>query len=105
MYGCHITDDWDRRTSNTYLKVFIQPGSFKAQPLTRAPGFNSLGPNKFDKIRYEKYIEESLPSEIPQMFGFYLNASIGYLTTTTEKLFVNIMMIQGGSSGGDDKKQ
>ena len=25
MYGGHITDDWDRRTNNTYLKVFIKP--------------------------------------------------------------------------------
>ena len=65
MYGGYITDDWDRRTNNTYLKVIIQPGLFKAQPLTRAPDFNSPGSNKFDKIRYEKYIEESLPSEIP----------------------------------------
>ena len=105
MYGGHITDDCDRRTNNTFLKVFIQPGLFKAQPLTRAPGFNSLGPNKFDKIRYEKYIEESLPSEIPQMFGIYPNANIGYLTTTTENLFANIMMIQGGSSGGAGKKK
>lgn len=25
MYGGHITDDWDRRTNNTYLEVLIQP--------------------------------------------------------------------------------
>lgn len=25
MYGGHITDDWDRRTNNTYLKVLVRP--------------------------------------------------------------------------------
>lgn len=25
MYGGHITDFWDRRTNNTYLKVLIKP--------------------------------------------------------------------------------
>lgn len=24
MYGGHITDDWDRRTNNTYLKCLIK---------------------------------------------------------------------------------
>lgn len=105
MYGGHITDEWDRRTNNTYLKVIIQPGLFKAQQLTRAPGFKSPDPNKFDRNRYEKYIEESLPAEIPQMFGLHPNAEIGYLTTTTESLFQNIMMIQGGASLGTGKKQ
>lgn len=105
MYGGHITDDWDRRTNNTYLKVIIEPGLFKAMQLTRAPGFKSPDPSKYDRDRYEKYIEESLPAEIPNMFGLHPNAEIGYLTTTAETLFTNIMSVQGGSSSGAGKKQ
>jgi len=104
MYGGHITDDWDRRTNNTYLKVIIVPGLFKNMQLTRAPGYKSPDPNKFDRDRYEKYIEESLPTEIPQMFGLHPNAEIGYLTTTAETLFDNIMTIQGGGGSGVGKK-
>jgi dynein heavy chain, axonemal len=105
MYGGHITDDWDRRTNNTYLKVIIEQGLFRAMQLTRAPGFKSPDPSKFDRDRYEKYIEEGLPVEIPQMFGLHPNAEIGYLTTTAETLFQNIMIIQGGASSGAGKKQ
>ena len=25
MYGGHITDDWDRRLCNTYLKEYMKP--------------------------------------------------------------------------------
>lgn len=105
MYGGHITDDWDRRTNNTYLKVIIEAGLFKGMQLTRAPGFKSPDPNKFDRDRYEKYIDENLPTENPNMFGLHTNAEIGYLTTTAETLFFNIMTIQGGSSTGAGKKQ
>jgi dynein heavy chain len=105
MYGGHITDDWDRRTNNTYLKVIIEPGLFSAMQLTRAPGFKSPDPNKFDRDRYEKYIEENLPAETPNMFGLHPNAEIGYLTSTAETLFMNIMTVQGGASTGGGKKQ
>ena len=105
MYGGHITDDWDRRTNGTYLKVIIEPRLFQGMQLTRAPGFKSPDPVKFDHDRYDKYIEESLPAETPQMFGLHPNAEIGYLTNTAETLFSNVMTIQGGSSSGAGKKQ
>lgn len=34
------------------------------------------------------------------MFGLHPNAEIGYLTTTAETLFDQIMQVQGGGSGG-----
>lgn len=48
MYGGHITDDWDRRTNNTYLKVLIRPELLSNMNLV--PGKNPIyrvpDPNK-----------------------------------------------------------
>jgi dynein heavy chain len=61
MYGGHITDGWDRRTNNTYLKVLIRPEILNGMQLTCAPGFKSPDPQKFDREAYKRYIEEKLP--------------------------------------------
>lgn len=106
MYGGHITDGWDRRTNNTYLKVLIRPEILAGMQMTCAQGFKSPDPIKFDREMYRKYIEEKLPAEAPQMFGLHPNAEIGYLTTTGELLFELIMSVQGGgSAGGGGKKK
>lgn len=93
MYGGHITDGWDRRTNNTYLKVLIRPEILNGMQLTCAPGFKSPDSLKFDREAYRKYIEEKLPQESPQMFGLHPNAEIGYLTTTGETLFELILSV------------
>ena len=100
MYGGHITDGWDRRTNNTYLKVLIRPEILNGMQLTCAQGFKSPDPAKFDREAYRKYVEEKLPQEAPQMFGLHPNAEIGYLTTQGETLFEFILAVQGGGSGG-----
>lgn len=79
MYGGHITDDWDRRTNSTYLKVLIKPDLLSPH-FNLAPNFKSPDASKFDYSKYKNYIETSLPHESPQMFGMHPNAEIGYLT-------------------------
>lgn len=105
MYGGHITDDWDRRTNGTYLKVLVQPKIMEGMNLTLAPGFRSPDPNKFDRAAYLRYVDEKLPIEIPQMFGLHPNAEIGYLTNLGETLFSTILSCSGGSGGGGASKQ
>jgi dynein heavy chain len=40
------------------------------------------------------------------MFGLHPNAEIGYLTSTSEELFNQIMQVQGGgSTGGKGRKE
>ncbi len=93
MYGGHITDNWDRRTNNSYLIVLIRPEILQQMQLTLAPGFKSPDPVKFDREAYRKYIEEKLPPEQPQMFGLHPNAEIGYLTNQSETLFSTILSV------------
>jgi dynein heavy chain len=104
MYGGHITDNWDRRTNNSYLKTLIKPELLISSNL--APGFKSPDPNQFDWEAYKKYIDHKLPTESPVLFGLSQNAEISYNTSQGEYLFDNIYQIQGGKAqsagSGDD---
>ena len=104
MYGGHITDNWDRRTCNTYLLVLIKP-ELLSKDFNLAPGFKSPDAGKFDYEAYRNYIEERLPIESPQMFGMHPNAEIGYLTATSEMIFDTIIEVQGGGAAGGSKKE
>lgn len=81
MYGGHITDGWDRRTNNTYLKVLIKPELMSNMNLIpyNSPVYWILDPSKHDFKDYINYIEK-LPVESPAMFGMHSNAEINYLT-------------------------
>ena len=100
MYGGHITDDWDRRTNSTYLKVLFKPELLLPNFNLLYHLFKSPDPAKYDYEAYRKYIEEKLPAEVPQMFGMHPNAEIGYLTAQCESIFDTILSIQGGSGAG-----
>lgn len=100
MYGGHITDNWDRRTNNTYLEVLVKPEIMNGMQMTCTFGFRAPDPAKFERSNYVQYVEERLPPEVPAMFGLHANAEIGYLTTTGEKLFATILQCSGGSGGG-----
>merc|ERR1712178_499003 len=73
--------------------------------MTLAMGFRSPNPTKHDRGAYERYIEEKLPPESPQMFGLHPNAEIGYLTTLGDTLFLTILQCSGGGGGGGSSKK
>ena len=79
MYGGHITDDWDRRTNRTYLKVLIKAELLHNMNIIPAPNpiYRILDPNKSSYLDYQKYIEK-LPMETPLMFGMHPNAEINF---------------------------
>ena len=104
MYGGHITDNWDRRTNNAYLKTLIRPELLTGANL--AKNFKSPDPSKFNYEAYQKYINEKLPQESPILFYLHPNAEISYLTSQGQYLFECVLDIQGGSgsSGGSGQK-
>lgn len=104
MYGGHITDDWDRRTNATYLKVLFKPELLLPNFNLLYHLFKSPDPAKLDYEGYRKYIEEKVPPEVPQMFGMHPNAEIGYLTLQCETLFDTILSLEGGSGGAGGSK-
>ena len=109
MYGGHITDNWDRRTNNAYLKTLIKPELLTGANL--AKNFKSPDPSKFNYDAYMKYINDKLPPESPILFYLHPNAEISYLTSQGQFVFNSILDIQGGSSSSsveekeDDKKK
>jgi dynein heavy chain len=103
MYGGHITDNWDRRTNNAYLKTLIKPELLTGCNL--AKNFKSPDPSKFNYDQYMKYIIEKLPPESPILFYLHPNAEISYLTSQGQYVFNSILDIQGGSSSGSEEKE
>lgn len=106
MYGGHITDDWDRRTNNTYLELLIRKEILNNMQLTMTQGFRSPDPTRMPgKDNYLNYVDEKLPQESPNMFGLHPNAEIGYLTTLGDGLCFTILACSGGSGGGGASKE
>ncbi|KAH0629591.1 hypothetical protein JD844_011790, partial [Phrynosoma platyrhinos] len=91
MYGGHITDDWDRRLCKTYLEELIKPEMLEGEFML-APGFPL--PGNMDYNSYHQYIDDTLPTESPYLYGLHPNAEIGFLTQTSDKLFRTILELQ-----------
>ncbi|CAG0895270.1 unnamed protein product, partial [Cyprideis torosa] len=97
MYGGHITDDWDRRLCRTYLEEYMHPELLDGD-LMFAPHF--AAPPNMDYPGYHTYIDENLPGETPHLYGLHPNAEIGFLTSTSEKVFKIVFEMQPRDTGG-----
>lgn len=71
--------------------------SWSTPLLELAPGFKAPLPSSFEALH--QYIENSLPSESPVMYGMHINAELSLLTSLGETLFRTITQISGGGSG------
>ncbi|XP_023241581.1 dynein beta chain, ciliary-like isoform X1 [Centruroides sculpturatus] len=91
MYGGHITDDWDRRLCKTYLEEYMAPELLDGE-LMFASGI--CCPPNLDYNGYHKYIDETILSESPHLYGLHPNAEIGFLTQASENLFGSLLELQ-----------
>uniref|UniRef100_T1IH86 AAA+ ATPase domain-containing protein n=1 Tax=Strigamia maritima TaxID=126957 RepID=T1IH86_STRMM len=96
MYGGHITDDWDRKLCRAYLEEYMKPEQLEGD-LFLAPGF--LCPPNLDYNGYHKYIDDTLPSESPNLYGLHPNAEIGFLTALSNNMFKTLLELQPKESG------
>eukprot|EP01135_Chromosphaera_perkinsii_P008680 Nk52_evm13s1444 gene=Nk52_evmTU13s1444 len=97
MYGGHITDDWDRRLCRTYLEEYIHESQLEGE-LEYAPGF--MCPPNLDYKGYHEYIDSTLPTESPVLYGLHNNTEIGFLTTRANLVFKTIFEMQPKEGGG-----
>jgi dynein heavy chain len=99
MYGGHITDNWDRRTNNTYLSALITPEILlnKGNIVPGAKVIRVPDPTKTNYSEYIKWIEGNFADERPYMFGMHSNAEINFLTNQCDYIFNTIIDIRGGS--------
>jgi len=99
MYGGHITDPWDRRITNTYLEVLLDPQLLNAESsFELAAGYKPL--REGSHADFAAYIEEKLPAESPVQFGLHPNSQISLLQSQAATLFESIITLSGGGGGG-----
>jgi len=111
MYGGRVTDDFDRRILNTYLKEFM--GDFI---------FDTNQKFFFSKSEYDYIIPvdavnmEMIFAEIekiplftnPGVFGLHSNAEISYFSNSVKELWTNTLLMQtseGGDAGGFNREE
>lgn len=97
MYGGRVTDDYDRRVMNTYLKEFMGDFIFD----TNQKFFFSQ--SEFDYVipPIEADTKELIEVEIdkiplftnPNVFGLHTNAEIQYFSNSVKELWLNMLLM------------
>jgi len=95
IYGGHISDYWDRRTSNTYLKAIFHDDLLANAKL--APSFASPNPADYNYKDYLEHIEKGLRDENAALYGVHPNADVESLTASTDNIFSTILRMRFGS--------
>jgi dynein heavy chain len=105
MYGGRVTDDYDRRVLNTYLKEFMGDFIFDSNQKF------FFSTSDFDYvIPYEAENKEQIEQEIdkiplftnPNVFGLHSNAEIQYFSNSVKELWTNVLSMQVSEGGGGD---
>jgi len=109
MYGGHIVDDWDRRLSSAYLEFLLVDKI--NEDLDLIPYMSSnlsiklslktpINHQVYTFDRWGEYIENTVTSESPALFGLHPNAELDFRITQNESLFQKLLDLQPKDSGG-----
>jgi len=100
-YGGRVTDDWDRRTLMTSLKVFYCPEALEDGYNYSESGLYTC-PDDGDIDDYKTYISSLPLNEQPEVYGLHDNANITFANNETLTLFATFLQLQPRDTGGAD---
>ena len=96
MYGGRVTDDFDRRVLNTYLKEFLGDFIFdKNQKFFFSKAdFNYIIPTEATSKELLDIEIDKIPLFTnPSVFGLHSNAEIQYFSNSVKELWVNTLLM------------
>lgn len=96
MYGGRVTDDYDRRVLNCYLKEFFGDFIFDTNQkfFFSTAEFDYVIPYEAENLeQFEQEIEKIPLFTNPGVFGLHSNAEIQYFSNSVKELWLNMLLM------------